>query len=92
MAQFPVTNAEWALFMQAGGYEEERWWETEEARLAAWRGHGRRGKQQWRDDRKILQDNFDSIRQWHQQGRITSKGRGLGSHRPHATMSSKIAC
>ena len=74
MAQFPVTNAEWALFMQAGGYEEERWWETEEAR--AWRrgeGTAEGAKQQWRDNRKSLQDNFDSIRQWHQQGRITSK-------------------
>ena len=53
MAQFPVTNAEWALFMQAGGYEEERWWETEEAR--AWRrgeGTAEGPKQQWRDDRK----------------------------------------
>jgi formylglycine-generating enzyme required for sulfatase activity len=74
MAQFPVTNAEWALFMQAGGYEEERWWETEEAR--AWqRGEGTAegAKQQWRGYRKAFQDNFDSIRQWHQQGRITSK-------------------
>ena len=74
MAQFPVTNAEWALFMQAGGYEEERWWETEEAR--AWRrgeGTAEGPKQQWRDYRKYLQDNFDSIRQLHQQGRITSK-------------------
>ena len=74
MAQFPVTNAEWALFMQAGGYEEERWWETEEAR--AWRrgeGTAEGAKQQWQDNRKSLQDNFDSIRQLHQQGRITSK-------------------
>jgi formylglycine-generating enzyme required for sulfatase activity len=74
IAQFPVTNAEWALFMQAGGYEEERWWETEEAR--AWRrgeGAAEGAKQQQRDYRKSVQDNFDSIRQWHQQGRITSK-------------------
>jgi hypothetical protein len=34
MAVFPVTNAEYALFMTAGGYEDERWWETEAAR--AW--------------------------------------------------------
>jgi formylglycine-generating enzyme required for sulfatase activity len=73
IAQFPVTNAEWALFMQVGGYEEERWWETEEAR--AWRrgeGAAEGAKQQWRDNRKAFQDNFDSIRQLHQQGRITS--------------------
>jgi formylglycine-generating enzyme required for sulfatase activity len=74
IAQFPVTNAEWALFMQAGGYDEERWWETEEAR--AWRrgeGTAEGAKQQQRDNRKSFQDNFDMIRQWHQQGRITSK-------------------
>ncbi len=35
IGQFPVTNAEWALFMQAGGYEDERWWETAVAK--AWR-------------------------------------------------------
>jgi formylglycine-generating enzyme required for sulfatase activity len=73
IAQFPVTNAEWALFMQAGGYEEERWWETEEAR--AWRREGTAegARQQWREYRKSIQDNFDSIRQRYQQGRITSK-------------------
>jgi hypothetical protein len=74
IAQYPVTNAEWALFMQAGGYEDERWWETEEAR--AWRrGEGTAGgaKRQWREDRQYFQDNFDIIRQRHQQGRITSK-------------------
>jgi formylglycine-generating enzyme required for sulfatase activity len=74
IAQFPVTNAEWALFMQAGGYEEERWWETEEAR--AWRrgeGTAEEAKQQWREDRQYFQDNFDRIRQLHRQARITSK-------------------
>jgi formylglycine-generating enzyme required for sulfatase activity len=74
IAQFPVTNAEWALFMQAGGYDDERWWETEEAR--AWRrgeGTAEGAKQQLHDYRKSAQDNFDSIRQWHQQGRLTSQ-------------------
>ncbi len=28
IGQFPVTNAEWACFMDAGGYEDERWWDT----------------------------------------------------------------
>jgi len=35
IGQFPVTNAEWACFMAASGYDDERWWETEDAR--AWR-------------------------------------------------------
>ncbi|MBK7782514.1 MAG: SUMF1/EgtB/PvdO family nonheme iron enzyme [Ardenticatenia bacterium] len=32
IGQFPVTNAEWACFMDAGGYEDERWWDTEDGR------------------------------------------------------------
>ncbi|MCB0215929.1 MAG: SUMF1/EgtB/PvdO family nonheme iron enzyme, partial [Chloroflexi bacterium] len=35
LGQFPVTNAEWACFQAAGGYEDERWWDTEAGR--AWR-------------------------------------------------------
>ena len=32
---FPVTNAEYKKFIDAGGYQDERWWDTDEAR--AWR-------------------------------------------------------
>jgi class 3 adenylate cyclase/formylglycine-generating enzyme required for sulfatase activity len=52
MAQFAVTNAEWACFMAGGGYEDERFWEGEQAR--AWlRGVGtatplRNGARYWR--------------------------------------------
>ena len=28
IGRYPVTNAEWRCFMEAGGYEEERWWKT----------------------------------------------------------------
>lgn len=28
IGQFPVTNAEYACFIKAGGYEDERWWDT----------------------------------------------------------------
>ena len=31
IGMFPVTNAEWACFMAAGGYGDERWWETADA-------------------------------------------------------------
>ncbi|MBE7529618.1 MAG: SUMF1/EgtB/PvdO family nonheme iron enzyme [Ardenticatenaceae bacterium] len=34
MGVFPVTNAEYALFKRAGGYEDEQWWQTEAAK--AW--------------------------------------------------------
>ncbi len=59
IGRFPVTNAEYALFMAAGGYEDERWWETEAAR--AWlRGEGSsEGQKQYRRDMwKALRDNW----------------------------------
>ena len=36
IGKFAITNAEYELFMAAGGYEDPRWWETEDAK--AWRG------------------------------------------------------
>jgi formylglycine-generating enzyme required for sulfatase activity len=74
IGQFPVTNAEWALFMHAGGYEDERWWDTDAAK--AWqRGEGAAEgpKQQWRENRKAFQEHFAMIRQLHRQGRLTSQ-------------------
>ncbi|HNN85869.1 MAG TPA: SUMF1/EgtB/PvdO family nonheme iron enzyme, partial [Accumulibacter sp.] len=39
IARFALSNAEWRLFIEAGGYDDERWWEGEAAR--AWqRGEG----------------------------------------------------
>ncbi len=35
LGRLPVTNAEWRLFMEADGYRDEHWWDTEQAR--AWR-------------------------------------------------------
>lgn len=32
IGRLPVTNAEWALFMADGGYDEPRWWDTDNAR------------------------------------------------------------
>lgn len=32
IGQYPVTNAEFACFIAAGGYQEERWWTTAQAR------------------------------------------------------------
>ena len=73
MAQFPVTNAEWRLFMNAGGYDDERWWQTEAAK--AWRRGENTSdgpKLQWRENRKVYQEHFADIREWQQQGNITS--------------------
>jgi formylglycine-generating enzyme required for sulfatase activity len=74
LGQFPVTNAEYALFVKAGGYEDERWWDTDAAR--AWRrgdSTAEGAKQQWRENHQLFQTHFDEIRNLHRQGRITSQ-------------------
>ncbi|HCZ13975.1 MAG TPA: SUMF1/EgtB/PvdO family nonheme iron enzyme [Accumulibacter sp.] len=35
IGRFPVTNAEWRLFITAGAYEYERWWEGKAAQVQA---------------------------------------------------------
>ena len=42
MACYPVTNAEFACFVEAGGYETDHWWPSENAR--AWRRGDLQGK------------------------------------------------
>ena len=32
IGQFPVTNVEWRCFIESGGYEDERWWDTDAGR------------------------------------------------------------
>jgi class 3 adenylate cyclase/formylglycine-generating enzyme required for sulfatase activity len=66
LAQFAVTNAEWACFMAGGGYEDERFWEGEQAR--AWlRGVGtatplRNVARYWRKrflaDRELIHNEY----------------------------------
>jgi formylglycine-generating enzyme required for sulfatase activity len=78
IGQFPVTNAEYAKFIEAGGYEDEQWWDTEESQ--AWlRGEGSTEgvKQQWREDRKTVQGwTEDYIRDLVKQNRCTSEQAG----------------
>ncbi len=77
IGQFAVTNAEYALFMAGGGYEEERWWDDTEAGRAWRRGGGTAEgpKQQWRESRDVLQEwlKTDHISELLKQERITSK-------------------
>jgi formylglycine-generating enzyme required for sulfatase activity len=71
---FPVTNAEYACFIAAGGYDDEQWWDTDGAK--AWRrGEGTAEvlKQSWRDTRKLLEGWTDEgLRSLVTQRRITS--------------------
>lgn len=72
LGRYPVTNAEWRCFMDAGGYDEERWWCTEEAR--AWRQgegtmEGRRSN--WREWRRHFLAHPDILEGLRVDGRLT---------------------
>jgi formylglycine-generating enzyme required for sulfatase activity/GTPase SAR1 family protein len=70
---FPVTNAEYARFIEAGGYEEEGWWETREAKRWLSEGGSESQKQSLRDERSRWQNNWtdDGIRALVGQNRAT---------------------
>lgn len=75
IGQFPVTNAEYKFFIDAGGYKDEQWWDTAEA-LAWLRGEAsvEGVKEQWRDNRKQFQSwSEEYIRGLVTQNRITSR-------------------
>ena len=71
IGRFPVTNAEWQCFLTAGGYDDERWWETEAAQR--WRSGDstvegmKRGV---REDRQWIRGNPEDYRQ------MVAKGSG----------------
>ncbi|PTQ87435.1 SUMF1/EgtB/PvdO family nonheme iron enzyme [Nitrosomonas ureae] len=65
LGQFPVTNAEFRCFIDAGGYQDERWWDTPAAQR--WhRGVGtgkarRKNLRYWRDRFKNESDLLDRV-------------------------------
>jgi formylglycine-generating enzyme required for sulfatase activity len=74
IGKFPVTNAEYAKFMAAGGYEDEQWWDTLEAQEWRIKGGGEARKQSERDFRKTLQSVPESrINEMLQKDQITPK-------------------
>jgi formylglycine-generating enzyme required for sulfatase activity len=61
MAFAPVTNAEFRCFIDAGGYDDERWWRSE--RAATWRRSGLRNTDSidwWRPRMLALSRDFDA--------------------------------
>jgi formylglycine-generating enzyme required for sulfatase activity len=75
IARFHVTNAEWRFFLDAGGYEDDRWWDTRDAlgwRRAELANDGakyvqRYWRKRFRDDATL----FDKLVEL---GRITGEG------------------
>jgi formylglycine-generating enzyme required for sulfatase activity len=72
---YPVTNAEYARFIEAGGYEDERWWDTVAAKRWRREGGAEDQKQALRDDRWRWQNNRtdDQIRALVGQKRATEE-------------------
>ncbi|MCE7938299.1 MAG: hypothetical protein DYG90_06905 [Chloroflexi bacterium CFX6] len=71
IGQFAVTNAEYACFMAAGGYDDERWWSTEAGR--AWqRGEGTAEgpKQGARHGLRFIRKNPRLLEDWHDSGQV----------------------
>jgi len=76
MARTPVTNAQFAEFVDAGGYGEQRWWEPEgwawRTRVAAtaplyWRREGGAWRRRHFDREEILADDEPVIHvNWHE--------------------------
>ncbi|MFN0084764.1 MAG: formylglycine-generating enzyme family protein [Blastocatellia bacterium] len=75
IGQFPVTNAEYKLFLDAGGYEQEEWWDTPESQ--AWlRGEASTDGQKlaWREHRERIQNMSEEfIRGLVSSNRITTR-------------------
>jgi formylglycine-generating enzyme required for sulfatase activity len=73
LGQFPVTNAEYRCFIDTGGYEDERWWQSEAARR--WRrgeGTAEGAKLSWREWRDWYKADPQRIRNRMREGKITS--------------------
>jgi formylglycine-generating enzyme required for sulfatase activity len=71
LGQFPLTNAEWACFMGAGGYDDERWWDTEPGR--AWRrgeGTAEGSKVSARQGLWMIKERPHLLEEWHNSGGI----------------------
>ncbi len=74
IGQFPVTNAEWRCFQEGGGYDDECWWETAEAkRWQRGENTGEGAKQQGRDIRQLLRHDPGKIQELLNKKEITSK-------------------
>jgi formylglycine-generating enzyme required for sulfatase activity len=74
LGRFPVTNAEWRGFMDAGGYEGERWWESEPDRR--WRrgeGTAEGPRQELRGLRQQMREDRELVGRLQREGRITSQ-------------------
>jgi formylglycine-generating enzyme required for sulfatase activity/class 3 adenylate cyclase len=74
IGRFPVTNAEWSLFMADGGYDEPAWWQGPAAE--SWRrGEGvmEGQKQDWRQWRQRFVDEPEQLESMSRQGALSAE-------------------
>ena len=72
LGRFPVTNAEYACFIDSGGYEDERWWVSDEAK--AWhRGEGTGAPARTKEEQfnRAFRDNPTLLHDLHRKGYVT---------------------
>ncbi len=69
VAKYPVTNAQFALFMEAGGYENAAYWGGEDS--AAWRWRVKEHNADWRGEKPVTQPEY-----W-RDGRFGKERRGF---------------
>jgi formylglycine-generating enzyme required for sulfatase activity len=67
IARYPVTVAQFGLFMAAGGYEEPRYWGGEES--AAWHWRVSEHNVKWRGEEPITQPEYWLHSRWHGENR-----------------------
>jgi formylglycine-generating enzyme required for sulfatase activity len=88
IGQFAVTNAEYQCFMDAAGYEDERWWEGDTAR--AWRkGESVAEGLRWpfRESRRVILSWSDSkIKEYLEADRLSQTDRVGGEYTDDWTM------
>jgi formylglycine-generating enzyme required for sulfatase activity len=63
IARYPVTVAQFEMFMEAGGYEEPRYWGGEES--AGWRWRVSEHNTEWRGEGPVTQPEYWLQPRWH---------------------------
>jgi formylglycine-generating enzyme required for sulfatase activity len=71
LARLPVTNAEYACFMQAGGYETERYWTADGWRWRHGKGESSGSVEEYLEYHQYFTQNPDAIEKWLEEGRIS---------------------
>lgn len=66
MGRYPVTNAEWRCFVEAGGYQDERWWQGCAADRQWWEGKSSAAgdRNTSREFRRCFRADADNLRRF----------------------------